>query len=231
MPALARIEGLFAGYGRAEVLFDLDMEIAQGQVSTLMGRNGMGKTTTVKCLMGLLKPRSGCITINGKNMTGAEPYAIARAGIGLVPEGRYIFPSLTVSENLIATARSGEWTEQKVYDAFPRLAERRGNYGFQLSGGEQQMLAIGRALMTNPKLLILDEATEGLAPLIRDEIWQMLRHLKSTGLSILLIDKNLSELSQISDYYFAIEKGRIAWSGSSSEFEANREKVESFLHV
>jgi branched-chain amino acid transport system ATP-binding protein len=233
MTAFATIEGLHAGYGHAEVLFGLDLAIAKGQVTTLMGRNGMGKTTTVRCLMGLLKPRGGRIHIEGRNMTGAAPYAVAQAGVGLVPEGRRVFPSLTVSENLIATARArdGRWTEAKIYEAFPRLAERKHNYGFQLSGGEQQMLAIGRALMTNPDLLILDEATEGLAPLIRAEIWQMLRLLKSTGLSILLIDKNLGELSRISDHYYVIEKGRIVWTGARDAFEANREQVESLLHI
>ncbi len=233
MSAFATIDNLHAGYGNAEVLFGLGLEIAAGQVNTLMGRNGMGKTTTVRCLMGLLKPTSGRISIAGKDMTGAPPYAIAKAGVGLVPEGRRIFPSLTVSENLIATARPRKdgWTEAKIYDAFPRLAERKGNYGFQLSGGEQQMLAIGRALMTNPDLLILDEATEGLAPLIREEIWTMLRRLKGTGLSILLIDKNLSELSRISDQYSVIEKGQIVWRGDASEFAANRAHVESFLHI
>lgn len=198
-----------------------------------MGRNGMGKTTTVRCLMGMLKLRGGRISIQDQEMTGAAPYEIAKAGVGLVPEGRHVFPSLTVSENLIATARPGNgmWTEAKIYDAFPRLAERKGHYGFQLSGGEQQMLAIGRALMTNPSLLILDEATEGLAPLIRTEIWEMLHHLKSTGLSILLIDKNLSELSRISDQYYVIEKGKIVWSGATKAFQSERDVVERYLHI
>lgn len=231
MTAFATIEDLHAGYGNAEVLFGLGLEIKEGQVTTLMGRNGMGKTTTIRCLMGLLKPTGGRIALKGRDMTGAAPYDIALAGVGLVPEGRQVFPSLTVSENLIATAHDGEWDEAKIYEAFPRLGERKGHYGFQLSGGEQQMLAIGRALMTNPSLLILDEATEGLAPLIRAEIWQMLRQLKSTGLSILLIDKNLKELSRVSDHYYVIEKGRIVWSGASETFEADREKVESHLHI
>lgn len=233
MTAVATIKDLHAGYGNAEVLFGLGLEIASGKVNTLMGRNGMGKTTTVRCLMGLLKPTAGRIAIKGQDMTGAAPYAIAKAGVGLVPEGRHIFPSLTVTENLIATARyqNDGWNAEKIFDAFPRLAQRKGNYGFQLSGGEQQMLAIGRALMTNPDLLILDEATEGLAPLIREEIWSMLHRLKSTGLSILLIDKNLSELSRISDHYFVIEKGTIVWRGTSKDFEANRATVESFLHI
>lgn len=184
MTAFAVIEDLHAGYGNAEVLFGLGLTIEQGQVTTLMGRNGMGKTTTIRCLMGLLKPKAGRITIRGQDMTGAAPHTVAKTGVGLVPEGRQVFPSLTVSENLVATARPGAWTTAKIYDAFPRLGERKGHYGFQLSGGEQQMLAVARALMTNPDLLILDEATEGLAPLIRAEIWQMLHSLKSTGLSM-----------------------------------------------
>ena len=233
MKTLVNITGLKAGYGNTKILFGIDLDITEGQVSTLMGRNGMGKTTTVRCLMGLLKPTHGQIIIDGSDMTGAPPYEIAQAGLGLVPEGRQIFPSLTVSENLRATARPRHdgWTEARVYDAFPRLAQRKGNYGFQLSGGEQQMLAIGRALMTNPKLLILDEATEGLAPLIREEIWSMLGRLKADGLSILLIDKNLEELSRISDRYFLIEKGEIAWKGTATEFEAQRDHVEQFLHL
>jgi branched-chain amino acid transport system ATP-binding protein len=183
--------------------------------------------------MGLLQPSAGQITIQQTDLTGTPPYKIAQAGVGLVPEGRRIFPSLTVSENLRATARGATdgWTEDHIYDAFPRRGQRQRNYGFQLSGGEQQMLAIGRALMTNPKLLILDEATEGLAPLIREEIWTMLGRLKKDGLSILLIDKNLSELSRISDRYFVIEKGEIVWRGSATDFTAQRAHVEQFLHL
>ena len=233
MSALVTISGLHAGYGNTQVLFGINLDIAAGQVSTLMGRNGMGKTTTIRCLMGLLKPTAGQITIKDTDMTGAPPYRIAQAGLGLVPEGRQIFPSLTVSENLRATARPqpGGWTEKLIYEAFPRLAQRKKNFGSQLSGGEQQMLAIGRALMTNPQLLILDEATEGLAPLIREEIWKMLGFLKQGGLSILLIDKNLNELSQVSDHYFVIEKGEVAWRGSAVEFAENRNHVEQFLHL
>jgi|TARA_B110000091_G_scaffold129113_1_gene138705 branched-chain amino acid transport system ATP-binding protein len=233
MSALVTISGLHAGYGNTKVLFGINLDIATGQVSTLMGRNGMGKTTTIRCLMGLLKPTAGQITIKDTDMTGAPPYRIAQAGLGLVPEGRQIFPSLTVSENLRATARPqpAGWTEKLIYEAFPRLAQRKKNFGFQLSGGEQQMLAIGRALMTNPQLLILDEATEGLAPLIREEIWKMLGFLKQGGLSILLIDKNLNELSQVSDHYFVIEKGEVAWRGSAVEFAENRNHVEQFLHL
>ena len=233
MSALVTISGLHAGYGNTQVLFGINLDIVAGQVSTLMGRNGMGKTTTIRCLMGLLKPTAGQITIKDTDMTGAPPYRIAQAGLGLVPEGRQIFPSLTVSENLRATARPqpAGWTEKLIYEAFPRLAQRKKNFGFQLSGGEQQMLAIGRALMTNPQLLILDEATEGLAPLIREEIWKMLGFLKQGGLSILLVDKNLNELAQVSDHYFVIEKGEVVWRGSAAEFAQNRSYVEQFLHL
>ncbi len=233
MTALVTIDDLHAGYGNAQVLFGMNMDITAGQVSTLMGRNGMGKTTTVRCLMGLLKPTAGHITIRDHDMTGAAPYRVAQAGVGLVPEGRHVFPSLSVSENLCATARAAPngWSEDKIYDAFPRLGQRRRNLGFQLSGGEQQMLAIGRALMTNPDVLILDEATEGLAPMIREEIWTMLARLKREGLSILLIDKNLDELSSISDRYFVIEKGETVWKGSASDFAADRATVEQYLHL
>ncbi len=233
MSSLLSINNLHAGYGSANVLFGVTLDIAEGQVSTLMGRNGMGKTTTVRCIMGLLKPTDGRIAIRHQDITGAPPYSVAQAGVGLVPEGRQIFPSLSVSENLCATARAVKngWSEEKIYDAFPRLGERRLNMGFQLSGGEQQMLAIGRALMTNPSVLVLDEATEGLAPLIREEIWSMLARLKQEGLSILLIDKNLDELSAISDHYFVLEKGEVVWRGNANDFKSNRTTVEQYLHL
>jgi branched-chain amino acid transport system ATP-binding protein len=233
MSHIAQIENLHAGYGQAEVLFGIDMEVRKGVVTTLIGRNGMGKSTTIRCLMGLLTPSQGAIRISGKDMTGAQPFEVAQAGLGLVPEGRQVFPSLSVIENLRATARTKEngWTEDRVFDAFPRLAERKGHFGFQLSGGEQQMLAIGRALMTNPQLLVLDEATEGLAPLIRQEIWSMLDRLKQTGLSILLVDKNLDDLAHISDQFYVIEKGKIVWSGTTAEFNADRTDVERYLHL
>ena len=233
MSLIARIRNLHAGYGRAKVLFGIDLDVGEGVVTTLIGRNGMGKTTTIRCLMGLLTPRTGAIQIQGKDMTGAPPFKLAQAGLGLVPEGRQVFPSLSVLENLRATSRpcAGGWTEADIFDAFPRLAERKSNYGFQLSGGEQQMLAIGRALMTNPKLLVLDEATEGLAPLIREEIWTMLDYLKQTGLSILLVDKNLDELARISDQYYVIEKGKIVWHGDAATFDTNRSEVMEFLHL
>jgi branched-chain amino acid transport system ATP-binding protein len=233
MSLIARIRNMHAGYGRAKVLFGIDLDVGEGVVTTLIGRNGMGKTTTIRCLMGLLTPRNGAIQIQGKDMTGAPPFKLAQAGLGLVPEGRQVFPSLSVLENLRATSRpcAGGWTEADIFDAFPRLAERKSNYGFQLSGGEQQMLAIGRALMTNPKLLVLDEATEGLAPLIREEIWTMLDYLKQTGLSILLVDKNLDELARISDQYYVIEKGKIVWHGDAATFDTNRSEVMEFLHL
>lgn len=233
MSHIARIKDLHAGYGRAEVLFGVDLDVRKGAVTTLIGRNGMGKTTTIRCLMGLLKPTKGTVHIREADLTGAPPFKLAQAGLGLVPEGRQVFPSLTVVENLRATARprEGGWTESQIFEAFPRLAERKSHLGFQLSGGEQQMLAIGRALLTNPDLLVLDEATEGLAPLIREEIWSMLNRLKQTGLSILLVDKNLRELSRISDHYYVIEKGKIVWTGDAQTFEHQKAEVEQFLHL
>ena len=206
------VRGLQASYGAAQVLFDISLDVGEGEVVTLLGRNGMGKTTTVRSIMGLLRPRGGEVRFDGAVVTGLAPYRIAKTGIGLVPEGRQIFPTLTVEENLVATAsaRSGSrrWTLDAVYDLFPRLKERRGNLGTQLSGGEQQMLAIGRALMTNPKLLILDEATEGLAPLIRAEIWTCLKRLREERQSILVIDKNVDALAGFADRHVIIEKRR-----------------------
>ncbi|MDP0927689.1 ABC transporter ATP-binding protein [Paracoccus onubensis] len=211
--SLLSLKGVTAGYGAAQVLFGVDLDIGQGEVVTLLGRNGMGKTTTVRAIMGLLRPWQGEIRIAGQDLTGQPPYRIGRAGIGLVPEGRQVFPTLSVEENLLATARTPEgrnrWDLAAVYGFFPRLQERRGHLGSQLSGGEQQMLAIGRALMTNPRLLILDEATEGLAPLIRAEIWQRLAELKAEGEAILLIDKNLDALTELADRHYVIEKGEI----------------------
>ncbi len=220
---MLEVRGLEAAYGASQVLFGLDLTIGAGEVISLLGRNGMGKTTTVRSILGLLRPRGGAITFAGSAIAGLPAYRVAQAGIGLVPEGRQIFPNLSVHENLVATARppragtSGEaWTLERLYALFPRLAERQANMGNQLSGGEQQMLAIGRALMTNPRLLILDEATEGLAPLIRAEIWRVLAALKQTGQSILVIDKNVEALSRIADRHYILEKGRIAWSGDSA---------------
>jgi branched-chain amino acid transport system ATP-binding protein len=232
---MLEVRGLVAGYGDAQVLFGVDLVIADGEVVTLMGRNGMGKTTTVKAIMGLLKPRGGEVRFDGKNLAGAPPYRIAQAGIGLVPEGRQVFPTLTVEENLVATAAArlspARWTLARVYGLFPRLRERCGNRGNELSGGEQQMLAIGRALMTNPKLLILDEATEGLAPLIRQEIWTCLRALNSEGEAILVIDKNVGALATLADRHVVLEKGHVVWTGSSAELLADDAVKDRYLHL
>jgi branched-chain amino acid transport system ATP-binding protein len=199
-----------------------------------MGRNGMGKTTTVRSIMGLTPARAGSIRFGGRDIRGQPAYRVAKLGIGLVPEGRQIFPNLTVRENLVATAmerETGAWSLDRVYELFPRLAERETSMGNQLSGGEQQMLALGRALMTNPRLLILDEATEGLAPLIRQEIWRCLAELKQTGLSILVIDKNVSALMQVADRHFLIERGRVVWTGSSSALAAVPDVQHRYLGV
>ena len=231
------VETIEAGYGGARVLQGVDFDLGEGQALALIGRNGMGKTTTVRALFGLLPLKAGRILFEGGALSGRPPYAIARAGLGLVPEGRQVFPSLTVDENLVATAAArhgrgrGRWTLGEVFRLFPRLAERRRNLGDQLSGGEQQMLAIGRALMTNPKLIVLDEATEGLAPLIRVEIWDCLKRLKGEGQSILVIDKNLKALIDFVDRIAVIEKGRIVWRGSADGFRSEPSIVERFLHV
>jgi branched-chain amino acid transport system ATP-binding protein len=229
------VRQLQASYGAAQVLFDISLEVNAGEVVTLLGRNGMGKTTTVRSIMGLLRPRGGEVRLDGAAVTGLAPYRIAKTGIGLVPEGRQIFPTLTVEENLVATAsaRTGtrRWTLDAVYDLFPRLKERRSNLGTQLSGGEQQMLAIGRALMTNPKLLILDEATEGLAPLIRAEIWACLKRLKGERQSILVIDKNIGALASFADRHVIIEKGRSVWTGTSDELMTDTRLKDRYLHV
>jgi branched-chain amino acid transport system ATP-binding protein len=221
-------------YGLSQVLFGLSLTVAPREMVTLMGRNGMGKTTTVRSIMGLTPARAGAIRFSGEDIRGLPPYRIAQRGIGLVPEGRQIFPNLRVRENLLATAvvRDGDgWTLDKVYALFPRLAERTGSMGNQLSGGEQQMLAIGRALMTNPRLLILDEATEGLAPLIRAEIWRCLASLKQSGLSILVIDKNVDTVTRVADRHFLIERGRVVWSGLSREFAAAPDVQHRYLGV
>jgi branched-chain amino acid transport system ATP-binding protein len=229
------VRHLQASYGPAQVLFDISLEVAAGEVVTLLGRNGMGKTTTVRSIMGLLRPRSGEVRFDGAAVTGLAPYRIAQTGIGLVPEGRQIFPTLTVEENLVATASarrgSRRWTLDAVYDLFSRLKERRSNLGTQLSGGEQQMLAIGRALMTNPKLLILDEATEGLAPLIRAEIWTCLKRLKGERQSILVIDKNVGALASFADRHVIVEKGRSVWTGTSAELMTDPSLKDRYLHV
>ncbi|SEL19043.1 amino acid/amide ABC transporter ATP-binding protein 2, HAAT family [Bosea lupini] len=230
------VRNLQSAYGASQVLFDVGLDIGDGEVVTLLGRNGMGKTTTVRSLMGLLSPKGGEISFDGRQLKGNTPEAIARCGIGLVPEGRQVFPTLTVRENLVATAanrlgRSSPWTLERVYALFPRLEERAGQSARTLSGGEQQMLAVGRALMTNPKLLILDEATEGLAPVIRAEIWRCIEALKAQGQSILLIDKNIAVLKRLADRHYIIEKGRTVWSGSSGDLAANAELVHRYVGV
>ncbi|MGX1788213.1 ABC transporter ATP-binding protein [Bosea sp. NPDC055332] len=230
------VRNLQSAYGASQVLFDVGLDIGEGEVVTLLGRNGMGKTTTVRSLMGLLSPKGGEISFDGRALKGNTPEAIARCGIGLVPEGRQVFPTLTVRENLVATAanrlgRASPWTLERVYALFPRLQERAGQSARTLSGGEQQMLAVGRALMTNPKLLILDEATEGLAPVIRAEIWRCIEALKVQGQSILLIDKNIAVLKRLADRHYIIEKGRTVWSGSSSDLVANAELVHRYVGV
>jgi branched-chain amino acid transport system ATP-binding protein len=230
------VSELEASYGLSQVLFGVSFRIEAGQVATLLGRNGMGKTTTVRSIMGMIPTRSGTISFAEQPLAGLPSYRIAQAGIGLVPEGRQIFPNLTVRENLVATAanRSNEknpWTLEKVFDLFANLRERQRNYGNQLSGGEQQMLAIGRALMTNPRLLILDEATEGLAPRIRAYIYRSIERLKAAGLSILLIDKDVKALIRVADVHYMLEKGRVVWNGSSAELAANEDVQHRYLGV
>jgi branched-chain amino acid transport system ATP-binding protein len=231
--AILEIDGIETCYGQSQVLFGISLSIGPGEMVTLMGRNGMGKTTTVRSIMGLTPARAGGVRFLGHDIRTLSPYKIAQLGIGLVPEGRQIFPNLTVRENLVATAvaRDGAWTLQRVYDLFPRLAERATSMGNQLSGGEQQMLAVGRALMTNPRLLILDEATEGLAPLIRQEIWRCLARLKESGLSVLVIDKNVGALMRVADRHFLIERGRVVWSGASAALAAAPELQHRYLGV
>lgn len=228
---MLKVQGLQAAYGESQVLHDINLEVAEGEVVTLLGRNGMGKTTTISTIFGLLPARHGRVIVAGTDMTNAAPHRIARAGLGLVPEGRQVFPTLNVRENLIAMARPGQWTLDRVLALFPRLGERMSNRGDQLSGGEQQMLAIGRALMTNPRLVVLDEATEGLAPLIRDEIWACLTQLKAAGESILIVDKNVDALTRFADRHVVIEKGRTVWSGDNAALRATPEIKERFLHV
>jgi branched-chain amino acid transport system ATP-binding protein len=230
---ILEVAGIETAYGLSQVLFGVSLAVVPGEMVTLMGRNGMGKTTTVRSIMGLTPARAGHIHFAGVDIGRLPSYRIAQAGIGLVPEGRQIFPNLTVRENLQATAarRAGRWTFETVYALFPRLAERANSMGNQLSGGEQQMLAIGRALMTDPRLLILDEATEGLAPLIRAEIWRCLVGLKASGLAILVIDKNVGTLTRVADRHFLIERGRVVWSGLSHELAAAPEVQHRYLGV
>ena len=233
---MLEINGLETAYGQSQVLFGMELNVGKGEVVTLLGRNGMGKTTTLHSVMGLVLSRSGNIRFQGQELRELPSYQIAKTGLSLVPEGRQIFPNLTVLENLVATASNrsqseNPWNLDRVFDLFPRLPNRIHHMGNQLSGGEQQMLAIGRALMTNPKLLILDEATEGLAPLIRNEIWNCVSNLKSAGQSILLVDKNIDALTRIADRHYIIEKGKVVWDGTSSELQGDQDLQHRFLGV
>jgi branched-chain amino acid transport system ATP-binding protein len=234
---MLKIAGIETFYGKSQALFGVDLAIAPGEVVTLMGRNGMGKTTTVRTVMGQLAPRRGTVHVRGRDVTGWPSYRIARLGVGYVPEGRQVFPNLTVRENLVATAANyggaaDPWTEERVMTLFPRLAERANQSARTLSGGEQQMVAIGRALMTNPVLVILDEATDGLAPLIRDEIWQVLETgLKAPGRAILVIDKNPEILARIANRHYVMEKGMIVWSGDSAALRADTAMQHRYLGV
>jgi len=233
---MLRLTGLEASYGESQVLFGIDLEIGAGEVVSLMGRNGMGKTTTVATVMGILRAGAGEVLLEDQPIQHLPAYRIAQLGLGLVPEGRQIFPNLSVRENLVATSANRRaarepWTLARVLDLFPTLAERRENLGGLLSGGEQQMLAIGRALMTNPRLLILDEATEGLAPLIRAEIWRVLAWLKAAGQSILIIDKNVAALAALAERHYILEKGRVVWSGSSAALKTDVSIQHRYLGV
>ncbi|UUX51350.1 ABC transporter ATP-binding protein [Nisaea acidiphila] len=233
---MLRIEAIETFYGASQVLFGMSLEVGANEVVTLMGRNGMGKTTTVNSIMGIVRPAAGRITFENDEITNAPAHLIARHGLGLVPEGRQVFPNLSVRENLVATAANrfgarDPWTVERVLTMFPELEARITSMANLLSGGEQQMLAIGRALMTNPKLLILDEATEGLAPLIRKEIWHCLERLKVEGQAILVIDKNIDDLKRIADRHYIVEKGKVVWSGTSAELDANAELVQEKLGV
>jgi branched-chain amino acid transport system ATP-binding protein len=233
---MLRVDHLQATYGRSQALFDLSFAVGEGEVVTLLGRNGAGKTTTIHTLLGLLDRLAGSVEFLGRPIAGLAPQTIGRLGIALVPEGREVFPALTVRENLIATAanrngRANPWTLRRVLDLFPQLGQRLGQYGATLSGGEQQMVAIGRALMTNPKLLILDEATEGLAPLIRADIWRCIEALKREGQSILMTDRNLSVLRRLADRHYVVERGRTVWSGNGADLDRDIERVHRYVGV
>jgi len=233
---MLELEGVETFYDAIQALFGMTLKCEAGQVTTLLGRNGMGKTTTVGSIMGTLASRGGEIRFDGEVINGRPAFEVAQLGIGLVPEGRQVFPNLSVRENLIATAANysasdDPWVLDKVLEFFPRLRDRLNNQGSQLSGGEQQMLAIGRALMLNPRLLILDEATEGLAPIIRQEIWSCLSALKAEGESILVIDKNVDALARIADRHIVLEKGRVAWRGSSDDLRSDSAVKDRFLHL
>jgi branched-chain amino acid transport system ATP-binding protein len=233
---MLRVEGLATSYGQSQVLFGIDLDVREGEVVTLIGRNGMGKTTTIRSIMGMTPPHGGSITFHGRELRGLASFRIAKLGLGLVPEGRCIFPSLTVWENLTATAAArgngkSRWTIDAILDLFPWISARRQQMGGQLSGGEQQMLAIARALMTNPQLLILDEATEGLAPIIRQDIWRVLRRLKDGGQSILIVDKNVKVLARLADRHYVLERGRVRWSGDSRALASDYDTVRRFVGI
>jgi branched-chain amino acid transport system ATP-binding protein len=226
-PELLEVQGLCSGYGRSQVLFDAGLHIAPGEIVGLLGRNGMGKTTFVRSILGLIRPTAGTVVFGGQSIAGMAPHRVARQGIAVVPEGRQVFGNLSVLEHLTAFSRGNAgsapaWTPERLFELFPRLAERRSNMGGQLSGGEQQMLAIARALVTNPRLLILDEATEGLAPLVREEVWQVLARLRQAGHAMLVIDKYVHRLIELADRHVILEKGRVVWSGSSAQLDADR---------
>ncbi|MEM6498453.1 MAG: ABC transporter ATP-binding protein [Pseudomonadota bacterium] len=233
---MLRVQNLEAAYGSSQVLFGVSLEVNDGEVVTLLGRNGMGKTTTINTIVGIVKTAGGDVTFDDIAISGAPSYRIAQRGVGLVPEGRQIFPNLNVRENLIATAANRRrdptpWTIERIFKMFPQLEQRQTSMGNLLSGGEQQMLAIGRALMTNPKLLILDEATEGLAPLIREEIWACLRSIRDDGLSILVVDKNVADLVKLANRHYVLEKGKVVWTGSSDELSASEDVQHRYLGV
>ncbi len=233
---MLKISNLVSHYGTSQALFGIDLEIGAGQVATLLGRNGMGKTTTINSVMGIVPATSGSIEFEGTELVGRPSFKTANLGLGLVPEGRQIFPNLSLWENLVATSSNhlkvaSPWTVERVFELFPELETRRSSMGNLLSGGEQQMLAIGRALMTNPKLLILDEATEGLAPLVRQKIWVSLNLIRGQGMSILIVDKNLKDLLRIADRNFIIERGKIVWDGTSDALRKDRDALHRYLGV
>jgi branched-chain amino acid transport system ATP-binding protein len=236
MGTMLEIDAIDSFYGSSQALFGMGFTVAEGEFATLLGRNGMGKSTTVKSIMGLMHPRVGKIRFDGQEIQGRPAYQVAQLGVGLVPEGRQVFPNLTVRENLVATANNRAkvakpWTLERVFALFPRLKERERNLGSNLSGGEQQMLAVGRALMTNPRLLILDEATEGLAPLIRKEIWECLSQLKSLGQTVIVIDKNIGPLLKLADKHHIVEKGRVVWSGNSEALRGDPDLLHKYVGV
>jgi branched-chain amino acid transport system ATP-binding protein len=225
------VKDLHAGYGSAEVLFGVDLSIGTSEVLAMLGRNGMGKSTLIRAILGLTAVSAGRVHVAGKDVTGWPSHRVARAGVGWVPEGRQIFTGLTIEENLLVSARKCNWTLDRVYRLFPRLEERKHHFGNQISGGEQQMLAIGRALLTQPAILMLDEATEGLAPLVRVEIWHTLETLKASGQSVLIVDRDLDALAKLADRIAVMEKGRVALSGTSKDLHTRRNEIERFIHV